>query len=143
MFCKKCGKDNSEGTAFCIACGDNLNTAPAPQRQPASQASYPPGYTPKSKTVALCLALIPGILLCLPVHRFYMGKVGTNIIMITLGILFWVNYWLFWIFIWFYGIGLIFSYCFLFSIAVFIWMIMDCVNITNGKLTDAAGYPCV
>lgn len=45
MFCNKCGKELSDGAAFCSNCGNQVGAAPAPQAAPAAAASVPPIFT--------------------------------------------------------------------------------------------------
>jgi len=98
-LCKSCGQENTEGTAFCSACGMSMTGAPeptqpnqyqapqsAPYQAPQSFNQYqqaggnpvatvPPGYTQKSKMVAGLLGIFLG---GLGVGRFYLGysKIG-------------------------------------------------------------------
>jgi TM2 domain-containing membrane protein YozV len=71
------------------------------------QAQYAAPVSPKNRIVALILAIFFG---GLGVHRFYVGKVGTGILMlITIG-----------------GFG--------------IWWIVDIIMIAVGSFTDKAGF---
>ncbi|MGE5495477.1 MAG: zinc-ribbon domain-containing protein [Burkholderiales bacterium] len=66
MFCTKCGTQNSEGAAFCVSCGNSLNTAQAqnPQPQPAMYGYGQPGayagYAPQKRKNGLIIGLIIG-----------------------------------------------------------------------------------
>ena len=48
MFCPKCGKQNSETSAFCVACGQKLTSTEQPMQQPVQQPIYqqPPVQQP-------------------------------------------------------------------------------------------------
>jgi len=58
-LCANCGTNNVDGTKFCVSCGTDLTTAPAPEswrmsgdlnNQPPSAGTYNPseGYTPQT-----------------------------------------------------------------------------------------------
>lgn len=73
MFCSRCGKELAGSPAFCPGCGagliENLNVSP------------------KSRVATTLLCVLPATLVCVNgVHRFYLGKIGTGILMLlTLG----------------------------------------------------------
>jgi len=77
-----------------------------------SNSQYPPGYIPKDKTTALILAIFVG---WLGVHRFYVGKTGTGILMIFV------------------------VFCTLF--VGWIWTLIDIIMIATDKFPDSNGYP--
>ena len=98
MFCPKCGSDNDTGSNFCKTCGINLlfnwtNT----DVQTISERNW---------LVTLLLCVFLG---AFGVHRFYVGKIGTGILMIlTFG-----------------GFG--------------IWMLFDVIMIATNSFTDVNG----
>lgn len=84
MFCYKCGAQIDDEAIICPHCGcstknfDQVDTAPQPQPQVQVNVAYDAAthlISPKSRTVALLLAIFLGVL---GVHRFYLGKVGTG-----------------------------------------------------------------
>ncbi len=101
MYCSNCGKELSDQAVSCPNCG-----------HPVRPASMNPGYdrtksvSPKSRLATLLLAIFLGYF---GVHRFYVGKIGTGILMIfTAG-----------------GLG--------------IWWAIDFIMIVVGSFTDADG----
>jgi TM2 domain-containing membrane protein YozV len=102
-FCPSCGAVIKKDAEICPKCGVRQLASP----QAGTQAKYPPGYQPKSNLTALLLCFFLG---ALGVHRFYVGKTGTGILMIlTLG-----------------GLG--------------IWALVDFIMICCNKFTDKQGY---
>jgi TM2 domain-containing membrane protein YozV len=73
---------------------------------------YPTGYQPKDKNTALILAILLG---WLGVHRFYVGKTGTGILMLLV-------------------------VCCSFGIG-WIWTLIDIIMIATDKFPDSNGYP--
>lgn len=100
-FCANCGNKIDEKTSFCSQCGakrDSLGSINSPERTLA--ISEKSGLT----TFLLCLFLGT-----LGIHRFYVGKIGTGILMLlTSG-----------------GLG--------------IWYLYDLINIVCNNFTDKAG----
>jgi len=127
MFCQKCGKDNSDGTAFCTGCGNSLSGVAAPGYQQVQHEGYPQGYQPKSKVAAVLLCILPLFFLALPVHRLYMGRVGSGVAQILIGVSFWLTIWFF--------VGLV-PWA-----AIWVWGIIDMILILTGSLKDGNGYP--
>lgn len=71
MFCSNCGKEISNGANYCQYCGHRIKESQINGASPRSQIT----------TTILCFCL-GGI----GVHRFYVGKAGTGILMIfTIG----------------------------------------------------------
>lgn len=72
MFCSRCGKEIVGTPAFCSGCGANL------------VANV--NISPKSRLVTTLLCILPAWIFVNGVHRFYLGKIGTGILMLlTLG----------------------------------------------------------
>ena len=65
MFCSRCGKEITGSPAFCQSCGANLVENV--------------NVSPKSRLATSLLAWYLGFL---GVHRFYLGKIGTGILML-------------------------------------------------------------
>ena len=94
MFCSRCGKEIVDSPAFCPNCGANLVENV--------------NVSPKSRLATSLLAWYLG---WLGVHRFYLGKVGTGILMLlTFG-----------------GLG--------------IWTIIDFIVAVTGNMKDKDGRP--
>ncbi len=104
MFCSNCGKEVSAQAVSCPGCGHPLKAG--------SSGAMAPGYSseksvsPKSRLAALLFCLFLG---WLGIHRFYVGKAGTGVLMIlTAG-----------------GFG--------------IWALIDFIMIVVGSFTDKEG----
>ncbi len=96
MFCKNCGKEISDQSTFCENCGTPVNIV----------NDIVDNSSPKNWLLALLLSIFFG---SLGIHRFYVGKIGTGILMlITLG-----------------GCG--------------IWTLIDIIIIICGNFTDNDG----
>ena len=94
MYCKNCGAEIPDSATFCPKCGSNIN----PDSSRFQNISH------KSRLATFLLAFFLG---CLGVHRFYVGKTGTGILMLlTLG-----------------GLG--------------IWALIDWIVILCGDFTDS------
>ena len=119
MFCPKCGKETPENQAFCASCGAPLAKAAATQETPAVGA----GISPKSR---LATSLFAWFLGYFGAHRFYIGKTGTAVVMLILGIVGWATIWIF-------GLGLVFL------IPVHVWALVDFIFAVVGKMTDKDG----
>ncbi len=72
MYCSNCGKELSDQALSCPNCGH-------PTRNIRPGYDKTKGISPKSRLAALLLVIFLGYL---GVHRFYVGKVGTGILMI-------------------------------------------------------------
>jgi predicted RNA-binding Zn-ribbon protein involved in translation (DUF1610 family) len=107
-FCSSCGAVIKKEAEICPKCGVRQIAAPSQGMYLGSgNANYPPGYVPKSWTVALVLEVFLGVI---GVHRFYVGKIGTGILMLlTFG-----------------GLGF--------------WWLIDLILICANKFTDKQGY---
>ncbi len=73
MFCKNCGKEVNDNAVICVQCG--CSTVAASGATPLDISSV----SDKSKITTLLLCLFLG---CLGVHRFYVGKMGTGVLML-------------------------------------------------------------
>lgn len=78
MFCAKCGAQIDNEAIICPKCG----CPTANYDQPAQYYEYWDGASPKSRLVALLLAIFLG---WLGVHRFYLEKTGTGILWLLTG----------------------------------------------------------
>ncbi|MFR9603647.1 MAG: TM2 domain-containing protein [Rikenellaceae bacterium] len=73
MYCKHCGKEINDNAVICVHCGCASATQPVNQNTTTDNR----GLT----TLLLCIFLGG-----LGIHRFYVGKTGTGILMLfTLG----------------------------------------------------------
>jgi len=79
--------------------------------------------SPKSRLAATLLAFFLGDF---GAHRFYVGKNGTAVVMLLLGVIGWAT-------IWILGIGLIFL------IPVWIWSTVDFIFAVAGRMRDSQG----
>ncbi|MFL1780398.1 TM2 domain-containing protein [Candidatus Hepatincolaceae symbiont of Richtersius coronifer] len=71
MFCNNCGKELSTLAISCTSCG-----------HPTSK-NFHPFISEKNNLIAFLLAIFLG---SIGVHRFYVGKIGTGLIMLILTI---------------------------------------------------------
>ena len=75
MYCPHCRKEVADDAVVCIGCGRSL--------QSVVRVTRSANVSPKSRLVATLLAWFVGV--C-GVHRFYIGKTGTGLLMLfTLG----------------------------------------------------------
>jgi len=118
MFCPKCGKETPDNQAFCASCGAPLAKAAATQETPAVGA----GISPKSR---LATALFAFFLGDFGAHRFYVGKTGTAIVMLVLGLIGWASVW--------FLVGIPFL------IVVGIWRLVDFILAVAGMMRDSQG----
>jgi TM2 domain-containing membrane protein YozV len=81
------------------------------------------GISPKSR---LATSLFAWFLGYFGAHRFYIGKTGTAVVMLILGIVGWATIWIF-------GLGLVFL------IPVHVWALVDFIFAVVGKMTDKDG----
>ena len=103
MYCNYCGKEIHDGASYCDGCGRAVNESF--QIYEDSQGK-PSGISSKNWLLALLLCLMFGVF---GVHRFYVGKVFTGILMLlTIG-----------------GLG--------------IWALIDLIIIICGNFTDGKG----
>lgn len=76
-FCSTCGAKIPEKAEICPKCGVRQKSSISSIINTASDSDA----SPKSRTVALLLSLFLGVI---GIHRFYVGKTGTGILMILL-----------------------------------------------------------
>jgi hypothetical protein len=137
MFCSKCGTQLNEGSAFCSRCGTRV--APVVEQVAAD-------VSPKSRLATSLLAIFLG---GVGAHRFYMGKTGTAVVMLLMGIASlicsfgagFINaatpyedelppiWFLFW------GLSMVFG------VAVGIWSLIDFIFAVTGNFKDSQGKP--
>lgn len=110
-FCQACGSETNALAEICIKCGARLAKAESVD------------ISPKSRLAVTLLAWFLGFF---GAHRFYLGKTGTAVTMLLLGIVGWIT-------IWIYGIG------FLFLVAVGIWAFIDFIMAVAGTTKDKEG----
>lgn len=106
MYCNNCGTLVPDGSNACQQCGTTIVSGDRVVGQ--TKFPYPQEISNKEKITAALLCFFLGNL---GVHRFYVGKVGTGILMLfTLG-----------------GIG--------------IWTLIDFIIILCGNFKDQYGLP--
>jgi TM2 domain-containing membrane protein YozV len=71
MFCPNCGAQNDDGSGFCKTCGVNLLIQ--------SNKTGVRTISEKNWLITLLLCIFLG---GIGIHRFYVGKIGTGILMI-------------------------------------------------------------
>ena len=97
MYCRNCGAEVNDKAVVCVKCGCAVGEAARP--------GYYNGSC-KDWLVTLLLCLFAG---CFGVHRFYVGKTGTGILMLLTG----------------GGLG--------------VWAFIDMIVILFGNFTDGEG----
>jgi TM2 domain-containing membrane protein YozV len=103
-FCSSCGAQVSAAAEICMKCGTRLTYA-----APTSVGVVTGGVSSKSRLVTLLLLLFLGFF---GVHRFYVGKIGTGILIIVLTLCFGVSS---------------------------IWLLIDLIMLLIGKFKDKNG----
>ena len=122
MYCKKCGKENSESALYCDACGENMSDTGN------SQNSNAPLYYAKEKNEGLGVVLS---FLWVGLGHLYAG-------MITRGIL------LFFVYIILVGVGFFLLFPLIFAFILWIWSLFDVYNkikFYNAELRRTGGNP--
>ena len=76
----------------------------------------------------LAAALLAWFLGSLGVHRFYIGKAGTGLAILILGVVGWITTWI-------WGLG------FIFLVVAGIWVFIDFIMIIFGAMKDSKGNP--
>jgi TM2 domain-containing membrane protein YozV len=112
VFCRSCGKELTDSTTFCPSCGVRLM-----EEADVSQ---------KSRLATTLLCALPALLVGIHgIHRLYLGKIGTGIVMLVLCILGWATVWLL--------VGLVVL------IPVYVWTIIDFAFAVSGNMKDTEG----
>jgi TM2 domain-containing membrane protein YozV len=112
VFCRSCGRELTDSTAFCPSCGARLI-----EEADVSQ---------KSRLATTLLCALPALLVGIHgIHRLYLGKIGTGVVMLVLCILGWATVWLL--------VGLVFL------IPVYVWTIIDFAFAVSGNMKDTEG----
>ncbi len=121
-FCGTCAAEVHPLAEICPKCGVRL-------ARPIT--GNPADVSPKSRLTATLLCALLGALLCIfGIHRLYLGKTGTGVTQLVLGILGWLT-------IWMYGLGL------LFWAAGGIWQIVDFILLLSGSMKDGNGQTVI
>ena len=103
-YCAQCGSQRESSSLFCAKCGMKYGASSSSTK--TASANSPDKKSKKSALTALLLCLFLG---ALGIHRFYVGKIGTGILMLlTAG-----------------GFG--------------IWSLIDLIVIACGNFTDKYG----
>ena len=108
IFCPKCGKEVLGSPTFCASCGARLI-----EESDVSSKSR------------LATSLFAWFLGQFGAHRFYVGKTGTAVVMLVLGILGWATVWIL--------VG------YIFLIPVWIWSLIDFIFAVSGNMKDSQG----
>jgi len=116
-FCSNCGAATTPLTEICMKCGARVAKAGS------TTTAAPAGdVSAKSRMVAMLLALFLGQL---GIHRFYLGKIGTGVVMLVLTIIGYATVWLI--------IG------FIPLAVVWVWNLIDFIMILAGSMKDKEG----
>ena len=138
MFCRNCGKELTGAPEFCMSCGarpmagtsfcHGCGAPTTPLTEICIKCGARVGkelagdISPKSRLAATLLAWFLGIF---GAHRFYIGKTGTAVVMLILGIAGVATSWVF------VGIPIL--------IAVGIWAFVDFIFAVTGHMKDKEG----
>jgi len=115
-FCSNCGAATTELTEMCVKCGARVGGAAA--------KAIAGDISPKSR-LAVTLLAMPWLIGGFGAHRFYLGKIGTAVVMLALSIVGWVTIWIL--------VG------WLFLGAVWIWALIDFIFAVTGRTRDKEG----
>ncbi len=132
MYCKNCGKEMNENQEICLSCGvkkgegskfcQNCGKETAPGAAVCLNCGIALNNTASSQKEKLIAGLLAIFLGEFGIHNFYLGYTKKAIIQLVICIL---GSFLF-------GLG---------TLAVWIWAIIEAVQIFQGKITDANGNP--
>jgi TM2 domain-containing membrane protein YozV len=139
MFCKNCGKELTGtpeicpncgakpllGTSFCQGCGAAITPLTEICMKCGTRVAKEEelAISPKSRLATTLLAVFLG---AYGAHRFYLGKIGSAVGMLILGIAGSLTWWVF-------GIG------FVPLIIVGIWAFIDFIYAVTGRMKDKQG----
>jgi len=128
VFCPRCGISILTGLSFCPNCGAQVGSQADVCLKCGARLPKPETHrvSTKSRLATTLLALFLG---AFGAHRFYVGKVGTAIVMLMLGL---VGF-LILLTIWLSPIGLAFM------VAVGIWAFVDFILSLVGRFEDDSG----
>jgi len=148
MFCRNCGKELIGAPEICIGCGakplagNSFCQACGAATDPLAEICMKCGVritkaaaadvSPKSRLAATLLAWFLGIF---GAHRFYLGKTGTAVVMLVLGI----SYWLFYILGMALAAAPLIVLGVLCIVAVGIWAFIDFIFAVSGNMRDKEG----
>lgn len=102
-------------------------TKARPEARPEVTKETIAGVAEVSSKSRLATTLLTFFLGTFGAHRFYLGKIKTAVIMLTLSILGWVTS--------------AFEFGYIFLIPVYIWVIVDLIFTVSGKMKDKEGNP--
>lgn len=124
-YCSHCGAEIGEGVQFCPKCGAPTGVAAEVAVKPGTGATkeLAPDISPKSRLAATLFAWFLGIF---GAHRFYVGRAGTAVVMLILGIVGFAT-------VWIPFVGPIFL------VAVGIWAFVDFLIAVTGNMRDGNG----
>ena len=104
-FCQNCAAETDPAAEICVSCGVRLATARA------SGALVDGDISPKSRLTVTLFAAAGWFIVISGIHRFYLGKIGTGILMLlTFG-----------------GLG--------------VWTLIDFIMAVAGSMKDKDGKP--
>ncbi|MFA6861417.1 MAG: TM2 domain-containing protein [Bacilli bacterium] len=87
-YCSQCGAEIPDGADFCPKCGASI-TGKAPLYTPENTKKKVGGST-KSRGIATILCAL-GFFCVAGIHRLYVGKIGTGILWLLTGGLFYIG----------------------------------------------------
>jgi len=120
-YCPNCGAAITPMTEICVKCGGRVSGPKVASTTPVTPAA---GVSPKSRMVTTLLAFFLGTL---GIHRFYLGKIGTAVVMLILTIIGWATF--------------IFIVGWFFLAAAGIWAFIDFIMAAIGSMKDKDGLP--
>ena len=124
-FCMSCGARPMAGASFCLRCGAPTTPLTEICRKCGARVATKLAGDISSK-LRLAATLLAGFLGTIGAHRFYIGKIGTAVVMLLLGIVGWATIWIF-------GFGLVLL------VAVGIWAFVDFIMAVTGRMRDNEG----
>ena len=127
VFCPKCGVKLLSSLSFCQNCGAQVGSQGDVCSICGARLARPEKtrVSTKSRLATTLLALFLGVF---GAHRFYVGKIGTALVMLILGLIGICT-------VWFFPVGIILV------VAVGIWAFADFVFCVAGHFEDDRGLP--